>query len=131
MPEVGELVTQPSTLPWSLKAEKFTTCIEKRHRRGPWRGASLWASMGTRQRVVPLKSGGLVSGAPYAEENHRPSLAATERAARLRRRGEAWQLHRGCQRAADLAERTFSPRHRARAAHRRAALRAAAARAHP
>src|SRR6201993_3796936 len=59
MPGVEELVTQPSTLAWCLKAEKFTTCIEKRHRRGPLRDASLWASMGGVPRVVALKGGGL------------------------------------------------------------------------
>jgi len=42
------LAAEPSTVVQRLKAEKFTTGIEKRHwsREGPWRDAWLWASMG-------------------------------------------------------------------------------------
>ena len=52
-----------------------------------------------------------------------------ERAARLRGRGQALELHRRRECAADLAERAVAPRDRAGEADRRAAVRAPAARA--
>src|SRR5215469_17468927 len=133
-PQIASSPTEPSTLARHLKAEKFTTRIEKRHWRceGPWRDAWLWASMERRARTacVSLKGGGLGSGAYCAEKDHRPSLAATQCAARLRGCRQARQLYCRRQRAADFAKRPVAACHRARAPHRRAALRAPAACTH-
>src|ERR1700683_2455392 len=123
-------IRQPSTAAPAVKAEKFTTRIEKRHwsAAGSWREAWVWERMRASGASAVARTN---HGDRGAQENHRPALAAAERAARVRGRRQARQLYGRGERAADLAERAVAPRHRARAPHRHAAVRAPPACAHP
>src|ERR1700722_7619837 len=91
---VGGLQVSPDG--GTLTAEKFSTRIEKKHWKTRAHGRTLDSGrVWRRYCCAPPEE-------PCAEEDHRPALAAPERAARLRGRGQAWQFHGRRQRAADL-----------------------------